>query len=122
MEVRGGNLRKPGPLSQRGGESQGSELGLLGGPRPPIQMQAGGSEGPQSLVLPLTIAISPEEAGGWQRLGHGPHFSFPLLSLGLMAGGKWVSRSHGAQWLGTWALWSESPGSESKFHLLPAVS
>ena len=122
MEVHGGNLRKPGPLSQRGGESQVSELGLLGEPPHPIQMEAGGSEGPQSLVLPLPIAISPAEAGGWQRLDHGPHFNFPLFSLGLMAGGKRVSRSHGAQWLGTWALWSESPGSESKFHLLPAVS
>lgn len=46
-----------------------------------------------------------------RKLDHGPDFDFSLFSLGLVAGGKWVSRSHVVliQWLGTWALHSVPP-------------
>lgn len=61
----GGNPWKPGSLSQRGGECQGSELGLLGELPHPIQRPARRSERPQSPVQTLPIIISSAQVGSW---------------------------------------------------------
>lgn len=95
MEAGGGNLRKPGPLSQRGGESQGSELGLLGGPPPRIQMQAGGIRG---TPVPCAAPDHCHLPGGGRRLAEaGSRTTLQLPSF--------ITRPHGWRKMGVQEPW-----------------